>query len=354
MTGLEYIHKLALSARDDAMHVINNIALMSSLPAAAVRQAQDNLISRGRIALHFHPDRLVRGNITVIDSMLSDGCYRNQFETHISNGLLSPEIGGQRDHWEMAYFHQPSLALKQRPKYGALDLGLHANGPAPRFGAAYLLSKSELLERCSFCYLDSYRQPKERATSSCFEPVFAALMSECFERDYGLGCEDFRPPALVNWLCNELKPLAEPQSKPVSANLDHYIEAQVHGEVSLLKDIDLLVLDASYRGTETGAAASLLCEKYHLSLSWSPSLTLNIEEVPADYRGKSMPQLARRVAPGGVLNVRLIGAAARSVACGDPEWTQLGSPSELTQQLKLLWHVLLRFGKKNQPVQSTD
>lgn len=345
MTGLEYIQKLALDARDDAVHVITNIALMSSLSATALRQAQNNLISRGRIALHFHPDRLVRGNISVIESLFADGFYRNQFETHISNGLLSPEIGGQRDHWEMAYFNQPSLALKQRPKYGALDMGLHANGPAPRFGAAYLLSKSELLQRCSFCYLDSYRQPRERATANCFEPVFAALLCESFERDYALGRQNFRPPELVDWLCHQLKPLAQVEARPVSANLDHYIEAQVHGEISLLKDIDMLVLDASYQDSVIAPAVAALCDKYHLSLYWYPAVQLNIGDVPDDFRGKSMPELARQVAPDGVLDVRLIGEAARAVAAGEGRWSTAGSKTELIQQLKLLWHVLLRFGR---------
>jgi hypothetical protein len=40
--------------------------------------------------------------------------------------------------------------------------------------------------------------------------------------------------------------------------LDDYIEAQVHGQVVLARDMEALVLDASYRGTPVEAAARRL------------------------------------------------------------------------------------------------
>ena len=346
MTGLEYIQKLALDNRDDAVHVIGNISAMSSLSQAAVRQTLFNILSRGRVALHFHPDRLVRGNLSVIESLSRDGFYRNQFETHISNGLLSPEIGGQRDHWELAYFNQPSLALSQRPKYGALDFGLHANGPAPRFGSAYLLSKPRLMKRCSFCYPDSYRQPRDRATAHCFEPIFAALLSECFERDYVLGVSHLRPPALIALLNDSLAlPLESRDTRPVSHNLDHYVEAQVHGEVSISEDMDALVVDASFRDSTWQPVLSAFCQQYDLQLIWSPALRLAVDQVPRDYRGSLMPTLARLVSAQDCLTAVDIGRAAADFACGKhPSGLKL-SPLELAQQLKLLWHVLLRFGQ---------
>jgi DNA phosphorothioation-dependent restriction protein DptG len=59
-----------------------------------------------------------------------------------------------------------------------------------------------------------------------------------------------------------------------------------------------------------------------------------------------MPRLARRIAgPDGVLDAAVIGAA-ETLFKRDPEtWRDWGSPSDVLQQLKQLWHVLVHFGR---------
>ena len=104
-------------------------------------QAKLALSSYGQIAVHFHPERLSRLGVCVAEGLLQSGCYKNQFETGISNGSPSAFAGGERDLWERYLFggayHEPEVMPASRPKYGALQIIPHTDGPAPRFGSCY-------------------------------------------------------------------------------------------------------------------------------------------------------------------------------------------------------------------------
>jgi len=66
--------------------------------------------------------------------------------------------------------------------------------------------------------------------------------------------------------------------------------------------------------------------------------------VPADFRGPTMPPLARRVArEDGVVDACTIGVAARRIEIDRPPPGGDPSDSEL-QQLKYLWHTVLAHG----------
>ena len=49
------------------------------------------------IVLHFHPDRFGCKPATVAESLLSEGMYRNQFETGLSSGSPTGFPGAERD-----------------------------------------------------------------------------------------------------------------------------------------------------------------------------------------------------------------------------------------------------------------
>ncbi|HEX2880761.1 MAG TPA: DUF3626 domain-containing protein, partial [Polyangiaceae bacterium] len=54
--------------------------------------------------MHFHPDRIGIGPLTVAEALLDSGQYRNQFETGLSSGSTTAFPGGARDAWEEALF----------------------------------------------------------------------------------------------------------------------------------------------------------------------------------------------------------------------------------------------------------
>ncbi|QSX41530.1 DUF3626 domain-containing protein [Shewanella cyperi] len=343
--AIDSIRRYALEQRESAQALIRNVLQMSDISPQRFNAAMDAIMTHGRIALHFHPDRLDCRGQMVAEGLFNDGLYRNQFETHVSNGLLSPEIGGPRDHWERAFFGSLCNDKAARPKYGALDLGLFADGPSPRFGSCYFLCSAAALQRSTFCYLDSYRTPREKGTLDCFELPMAALLSESFERGYALGQEGLPPPKLIAHLLEHLgqgdaRQQVPGLNRPMSGNLDHYIEAQIHGPLSLTTDVDCLVADPSFRGTQVGELLVALCRRYALQLHWHGGRHLLPEQVPRDFRGATMPALARQVAIDGRVTAHAIGVAARKLGTHSG-----GGSSRHLEELKWLWHVLVRFGR---------
>jgi hypothetical protein len=247
-----------------------------------------------RVTLNFHPDRLVRG-VPLLQVMTRDGVYRSQFETGTSNGGLTARVGGERWRWESRIFAgayddaEPSL----RPKYGALDLHRRGYGAAPRFGSAHVRLAAQALERTTFCFPDSVFEPEHFGTATAF----------------GLG--DVADAADLDLL-------------------DDYVEAQVHGVVDLARDVEAVVLDPGYRGTDVEADA----RRIGPPVEWHPGYRLDVGTLRAhrDFRGPDIVALGESLAEEGVVTPQVIGAAARS-----------GRHDE--QALKRVWHYVARFGQ---------
>lgn len=247
------------------------------------------------VTLNFHPDALWRGRLT-IEALRDDGFYRSQFETGTSNGGLTAHPGGDRWAWESRMFGSaydkadPAL----RPKYGALNYRKQPIGGAPRFGSSHLRLRSHVLPRTTFCYPDS-----------ALHPVRFGVRDR-------LG----------------LVALAERNRGSVDV-LDHYIEAHVHGRLTLADDVDALVLDASYRGTPVEVAtATLPC-----AVEWHAGFRMPESRLSecAEYRGQAHAALAGSLMVGGRLTPREVGEALHR-GMADP------------QSLKRVWHCVARFG----------
>jgi hypothetical protein len=348
--AIAYIEKKAISRDKNALRTIESFCLMGNIAAAVYIRAIDNIRTFARVALHFHPDRLTPENYTVAESLLTDGFYKNQFETKLSNGHLEPVKGGTRDIWENNLFGSSYVSadhsLSKRPKYGALDLMHHADGPSPRFGSCYFLLNPDVSRRCTFTYMDSHKNPLENGTLNHFNDIFGALATECFERNFALGIRGITPSVLMSYLANDFPlPFRDPSALTPSGNLDHYIEAQVHGPVNLETDAEILVADPSFKQTPVGDHLAKLCNKYKIELYWHAGFSLDTAEIPSDFRGRTMPSLGARIAENGWINAFCIGEAAKSLKLNPENWKDRGSCQECLQELKLLWHVLVKFGK---------
>ncbi|WP_279581223.1 DUF3626 domain-containing protein [Fodinicola feengrottensis] len=227
--------------------------------------------------------------------MARDGSYRSQFETGTSNGGLTAHPGGDRWRWESrlfgaAYDNEPP---SERPKYGALNFRRRAIGGSPRFGSAHLRLADHTLPRTTFCYPDSFFEPVHVGVVDRLSTVVAVAAAD--QKDF----------------------------------LDDYVEAQVHGPVRFTHDVEAMVLDPCYRGTEVEKlAAGLGCP-----MEWHGGFRLSVDEMRRhpDYRGSEYVELGESLALDGQLDPAIIGAAARS-----------GRHDE--QALKRVWHYLARFG----------
>jgi hypothetical protein len=246
-----------------------------------------------RLTLNFHPDRLVGGR-PILEALAEDGTYRSQFVTGTSNGGLTAHPGGDRRRWESRIFGgaYDTASAQERPVYGALNFRRQVVGAAPRFGSSHFRLTVAALGRATFCYPDSAAEPSH-----------------------------FGVAARMN-----LIELADADEQDA---LNDYIEAQVHGPVVLERDMEALVLDQSYRGTQVEAAARRL----PCPVEWHPGYRLSVAELRrhAEYRGPEYVDLGARIAEDGQLDPRIIGDAART------------GRYEL-QDLKMVWHCLARFG----------
>ena len=349
--AIEHVTVHAQSRRAEALLTQEHIRRMCDIPVDDFRDALAVIKRHARVALHFHPDRPDASGQSVAQALLRDGCYRSQFETGLSNGGLSAHPGGHRDVCEQVLFggayHASDASDAARPKYGALGLLRHADGPSPRFGSCYLVLRGAVSQRCTFTYLDSHEGAVERGSYDEFDDVFAALLRSAFCHQLGLGESGLSVPSLVHRLRAELPlPVSQLEKFPIARNLDHYIEAQVHGDVLIGRDVDALVADPSFRDTTTGGVLEALCQRHEVALHWHSGFVLPCAEVPRNFRGPTMPSLAERVARAGIVDANAIGAAVNDLRANPQAWSDRGSYEDVLQELKLLWHVLLKFGKR--------
>lgn len=265
---------------------IDNIRLKSHGSKSSVRCA---------VTINFHPDRFTADNRPLLQAIAEDGFLKSQFETGTSNGGLTAHAGGERWKWEQRVFDgaYDCAPNSLRPKYGALNFRHYETGASSRFGSSYFQLKLHTLERTTFCYPDSYFEPEDFAVASTIQ-------------------------ALIN--------------KANTANvdlLDDYIEAHIHGVVSVKDDIECIVLDPIYRTTTVEDYAL----KLGIPVKWHNGYELSLEEMSRhpEYRGQQFIDLASELAINGNINARILGLAVTDQGYNE-------------QDVKKIWHYLARFG----------
>jgi hypothetical protein len=316
-----------------------------------------------RVVVHFHPDRLGPKSSTVAEALLSEGVYRNQFETGLSSGGLSAFRGGARDAWELTLFggayHMGAVPASERPKYGALELVRFPDGPIPRFGSCYFVLRPSVSMRTSFTFMGSEdpRATERLGVIDQMDCVMTALLAEIEEG--GMASPPwppFRAPTLgvpnltvFRLLKDIIKDLQQPRREPAEGELgrvlDTEIEAQVHGPIELHRDVELLVADPAFVETPTGARLRELALRNGIPLRWHPGFRLSVNDVPDYFRGPAMVRLASRIAgEDGMLDAAVIGSAEPSLRKQPDSWREWGDYAEALQHLKQLWHVLVHYG----------
>lgn len=258
-----------------------------------------------RVTLNFHPDHQIDDR-NVVQSLASDGVYRSQFETGTSNGGLTARLGGNRWLWEQRMFGHTydDAPLSQRPKCGALNHRARSIGGAPRFGSSHLRLSKDTLGRTTFCFSDSVFKPRDFGTSQ--RQNLIALADEFDKR--------------------QLTDVTEAEEGGV---LDDYIEAHIHGEIRIASDVEAIVLDPSFKGTQIEEQAQLL----GVPVEWHHGRQLAVAELSRhpSFRGPHIVEVGSRVAVDGWLNARIIGAARHRA-------------EKDLQDLKKVWHHVARFG----------
>lgn len=284
------------SARTVSVEKFDADTLTSAAIACVEQKSQGRPFAQAHsITLNFHPDALFEGQ-SVLSKIIEDGVYRSQFETAISGGSVSYHSGGRRWQWESdlfdgTYDKAPSML---RPKYGALNFNNSPVGAAPRFGSAHIQLKPCVSRKCTFAYPDSN-----------FSPVHFGTYSRM----------DLIPLAVAN--------------NAVLDKLDDYIEAHVHGQLLLCRDVACVVLDPSFRNT----AIEMSARELPVELRWHDGFCLTSEyyDQCLAYRGKDVADCIEQLSEQGKLT--------------PAQLSPYRDGSMDAQLVKKLWHCLARFGE---------
>jgi hypothetical protein len=350
----EVAARIGLAARER----IEAVLAGASCPLDLYEAALSSVRLHARVVLHFHPDRIGTAGVSVVEALLADGRYRSQFETGLSGGSLTAFPGGHRDEWERALFggayHGPGGTTADRPRYGALELVRYPDGPIPRFGSCYLVLRPSISARTTFTFSGSeHPEALDRlGTIHHLDAVMAPLLEE-ISRGEGttarwppfiaptLGIPGLTVPRFQELLISELPAnRADPSVGQPGRVLDSCVEAQVHGPVVLKEDAELLVADPSFLGTRIGELLTALASTHGIELRWHRGFQMTPDEVPAEFRGPAVRDLAFQVAGTGVINAAAIGSAAPWLLAKADE----RSRADVLQHIKQLWHVLVHFG----------
>lgn len=292
-------------------------------PATAHRDwALETALAAAPVLLHFHPDRTARDGRTVVESLLDDGQYHSQWVTGISAGLVDPSPDGQRARWERLLFGDAYVgaAPDEHPVYGALDLHGHEDGASPRFGSCALVLAPHIRSRTTLTVGDSHTAPDGGVTGR-------GVADRLWEVAAGV----------------EQRGWDECAAGRFGRHLDEYVEAQVHGGVSLGEDVVAVRADRSFADGAVGDRLRELAQAHDLDLQWTQHLELSVADVDADFRGPLAAEMAGWAA--GTRGVTALDAAtlgrAAAAAATSSRWA---APQERLQAVKYVWHHIVARG----------
>jgi hypothetical protein len=346
--AVQYVSDLAKARDATNQQSIHEALAQASLPGSLFESTARTLREEARVELNFHPDRKAASGLIVAASLLAEGVYRSQFETQISNGSCTAQPGGYRYDWESRMFGcaYDRSTHKERPKYGALNLFNQAGGAAPRFGSCYLCLRPAVSQRTTFSYGDSVTNPDEMGTLQHFHWIWSAIVRDVLAEGKVLGQAGTTLPTLLAKLQTSLGPFARSRfAGEPSRNLDDYVEAQVHGDIRLDRDVEQMVVDPCFVGSEVGQMLVEAAKKYGFPLYYHRGLAVAVDTIPDDFRGEAVARLAKRIATGATITAKDVGAAALSLHDSPELWQEWASHEETLQQIKQLWHVIVQFGQ---------
>lgn len=348
--AIDHVRSKAKKSQRQSAAKIQDILNQNKI-SVSIEDLLSTIQTNGKVTLNFHPDRILPNGRTIIECFIEDGMYHSQFVTQVTNGSKTAFAGGERDRWEEilfggAYQHS-SVRNADRPKYGGLNLMNYADGASPRFGSCHFRLKPYMLEQCTFTFGDSHLGPEVMGTMDTFEPILATLLESSETTQEALGMDNMNVSNLVKQLLTLSS--YNGQLDKLGRSLDDYIEAQIHGNINLSRDVEALVADPCYQETQIGTFMEALCGKYFIKLEWHPGFTLATTSVPDDFRGPAIPPFAKRIDKNhartpGLLDAYTIGAAAASFHQSPELWKDWGTSEETFQHLKQLWHVLVKYG----------
>lgn len=349
IAALQFLREKSVSNAPLVEAELRAILRQADVPFEYYLEVLEAIKTDTRIAVHFHPERITNTGSTVAEGLHKEGKCLTQFETGISSGSPTGFAGGVRDEWERNFFggryHGVDANYSERPKYGALMLASYPDGPAPRFGSSYLVLYPAVNKRSTYTFGGNQDDLAWKRTGSWdhLDAIFLPILKKYQEAGAVLGSHGMSIGALLDLL--KAGSLRSISGSELSNALDSYVEAQIHGPISLQEDVQKLVIDRSLSGTEIETMLEQLALDYSIELEWYDGYAAHIEELPAQFRGYRIDRLMRRIAPDGKLTAAKIGAASNAFHQQPNHWAEWNDGGEGLTYFRRVWHALVYYGQ---------
>mmetsp|Transcript_120811 Transcript_120811/g.188675 ORF Transcript_120811/g.188675 Transcript_120811/m.188675 type:complete len:895 (-) Transcript_120811:344-3028(-) len=203
----------------------------------------------------------------IVDYLLRDTHYRNQFETNSSGGCMSHSL---RKQWERNLFGAAYDKVEgtDRVKYGVLNVMNDKSGVAPcaQYGESYMVLKDVRL-RITCAPEDSSIVAADR-----------------------LAVLDYYAHVLNEFTDEELRETIEAANSDVetkgdSKKLQEYKEVQLHGEIALAKHVSAIVVHQKHRDGDMQSKIEKVCKKHGITMSWMDDEVRAAEETVLQKNG---------------------------------------------------------------------
>jgi hypothetical protein len=348
--AIRFIANIAVSRETENLAQLNKIMRMETRRKSIdADMLLNNLLKYAKITVNFHPDRITREGDMVIDRLLETGIYTNQFITWMSNGGVTAFPGGERDIWEHNIFggayHTQDTRSEDRPKYGALNLLNFIDGAAPRFGSCCLGLYPSIVDRCTFSFGDSSTAPNAFGSSNHFTSVLLAILDALIQSGKLLDALPIGIDEAIDAMLQGF-PLRKPENGREKCRT---IETHIHGDVSLLRDVEAIYVDGSFAQSDIQEKLTRMCGKYDIQLHWIPRRHVSIDDIDDSFRGPLMKTLAKRAMEefafgDNEITAWRIGKFAQFVVREPAKWADFGDSRQMLQYVKQLWHIVANYG----------
>jgi hypothetical protein len=114
----------------------------------------------------------------------------------------------------------------------------------------------------------------------------------------------------------------------------------VHCDINISEDVETIIYDPSFKGSDVESALKNYTRKYEIKLQMHRGFSLDPKEVREDFRGPFIASLAKDHLFFDLLTAYNIGQAEIQIDQLQSKFPE----QDMKQQLKYLWHSLVKFG----------
>lgn len=344
--ALKYVETYAKKTKQQDIKYVQSVANRTPYKNISIDSLIEKIFRNIFITVNFVPDRICGNEKLVIENILKQGKYHNQFKTGVTNGSLlatnpkSVRYKLEHDLFNGIYDHQESSP--SRPIYGALNLLKYANGAAPAYGSCFLTLKRDIYQKCTFAMLndDSETNRPFKGTDRFFYPVLKAIFTQVLVKKHFLSKENYTVTKAIEYI----ESLNGCLTNEINKTIYYYIEAHIHDIINFDKDVTSIHIDESYKNTVISFIAEKISQKYQINLFWIPERKAPVSTLVqnSDSTVRQLVSIISNRLHTDYINPKILGDVYRNRIMTE-DWIEFGDLQNFNQLLRKVWYQVIYF-----------